>query len=107
MYRYCMASLRHLIPISRKLFSLLEKMEEYPEIPCTHDPDLFHPTGSEKAIREDTAKAKALCQTCPIIDQCRMYALEAKEPYGIWGGFDEKDRQEFYKAISSRYRYRL
>jgi WhiB family redox-sensing transcriptional regulator len=25
-------------------------------------------------------------EKCPIIRQCRQYAIDAAEPYGIWGG---------------------
>ena len=31
---------------------------------------------------------------CPVIEQCRSYALAAQEPYGIWGGMTEEERRE-------------
>jgi WhiB family redox-sensing transcriptional regulator len=53
----------------------------------------FHPSherGMKKARRE--ARAKAICRTCPVLAQCRRYALAAREPDGIWGGLSREDR---------------
>ncbi|QFG68533.1 WhiB family transcriptional regulator [Ornithinimicrobium pratense] len=49
-----------------------------------------HERGPSRAVR--TAKAKAVCGTCPVIVQCLAYALGNREPYGIWGGLDEQER---------------
>ncbi|MER3521199.1 MAG: WhiB family transcriptional regulator [Acidimicrobiia bacterium] len=46
----------------------------------------------EKLQRE--AAAKAICRTCPVIDDCREYALAIREPHGIWGGLTEAERKE-------------
>ena len=48
----------------------------------------------DAACRRRAANAKALCATCPVIEQCRSYALAAQEPYGIWGGMTEEERRE-------------
>ena len=29
---------------------------------------------------------------CPVLTQCRQYALDAAEPYGIWGGMTPLER---------------
>jgi len=92
---------RQMIPISRKLFSLLEKIEEIGEVPCQNFPDTFFPEGGEIKRREDTQIAKSLCQSCPIIEDCRMYALEAREEFGIWGGLDPDERRNFQRSISA------
>lgn len=34
----------------------------------------------------DIARAKAICQECPLIDACLDGALERREPWGVWGG---------------------
>jgi len=96
-----MTNHRQMIPISRKLFSLLEKIEEIGEVPCRNFPDTFYPEGGEIKRREDTQIAKSLCQSCLIIDECRIYALEAKEEFGIWGGLDPDERRNFLKSISA------
>lgn len=53
----------------------------------------FHPErerGSARIRRE--ARAKAICQQCPVVAQCRAHALAVREPYGIWGGLSRTDR---------------
>lgn len=35
---------------------------------------------------EDVEFAKALCTTCPALEQCLAGALERHEPWGVWGG---------------------
>lgn len=35
---------------------------------------------------DDIARAKQICQLCPVIDACLEGALERREPWGVWGG---------------------
>lgn len=59
----------------------------------------FHPEGergSAKVARERAAKA--LCATCPVIQQCREHALRVREPFGVWGGLTESERQLIYQT---------
>ncbi len=62
------------------------------------DPDLFfHPEGERgprKAARD--AAAKAVCSSCPVLAQCREHALAVREPYGVWGGLTEDEREAIY-----------
>ncbi|MDY2941756.1 MAG: WhiB family transcriptional regulator [Varibaculum sp.] len=56
----------------------------------------FHPDGERGGTRRRRAmKAKAICATCPVLEQCRNYALAAHEPYGIWGGMTEEERHDY------------
>jgi WhiB family redox-sensing transcriptional regulator len=53
----------------------------------------FHPEyerGNAKARREE--RAKSVCRRCPVLTECRTHALEAREPYGIWGAMTEQER---------------
>ncbi len=55
----------------------------------------FHPEGERgpaRARRE--ARAKAVCLSCPALLACRRHALAVHEPYGIWGGLSESERQQ-------------
>jgi WhiB family redox-sensing transcriptional regulator len=55
----------------------------------------FHPDnerGPRRAGRE--AAAKAVCATCPVMRECAEHALRVREPYGIWGGLSESERDE-------------
>jgi WhiB family redox-sensing transcriptional regulator len=55
----------------------------------------FHPDAERGAAREKRiATAKAICATCPVIAQCREHALEVQEPYGVWGGMSEDERND-------------
>ncbi len=59
----------------------------------------FHPEGERgPARRRREQQAKAICANCPVIAQCREHALAAAEPYGIWGGLGEAERNEILKA---------
>lgn len=53
----------------------------------------FHPEGERGAARRRRVEAaKAICATCPVMQQCREHALSVREPYGIWGGMSEEER---------------
>ncbi len=60
------------------------------------DPSLFfHPEGERGPRRSNReAAAKAICATCPVLVQCRAAALAAREPYGVWGGLSEHEREQ-------------
>lgn len=48
--------------------------------------------GAKRVRREENAKA--LCRRCPVMERCRQHALQAQEPYGVWGGLSESERAE-------------
>jgi len=64
------------------------------------DPTLFfHPEGERGARRRQRDNAaKAVCATCPVLEQCREHSLQVREPYGVWGGLTEDERQEVLLA---------
>lgn len=54
----------------------------------------FHPEGERGGTRRRRDEAaKAICVKCPVINQCREYALAAHEPYGVWGGLTQEERR--------------
>ena len=62
---------------------------------CQHvDEDLFyHGEDERKGLRRRKEQlAKEVCAGCPVLEQCRSYALEAGEAYGVWGGLTEMER---------------
>ncbi len=62
------------------------------------DPNMFfHPEGERgpARINRDTS-AKAVCGACPVKVQCAQHALAVREPYGVWGGLTEDEREEIY-----------
>jgi len=63
----------------------------------------FHPDGERgRARAQREMKAKQLCRQCPVIVQCRSHALRVGEPYGIWGGLSEAERELLHKREVSR-----
>ncbi len=48
-------------------------------------------TPADRRVRED--EAKRICATCSVRTECLEYALDTKEPYGIWGGLTELERK--------------
>ena len=56
------------------------------------DPDLFFaPT------KEQTRQALAICEICPVQEDCLEYALDARERFGVWGGTTEKQRRKMLR----------
>jgi len=55
----------------------------------------FHPEGERGAARQARLEAaREVCGRCAVRAECLAWALERPEPYGIWGGLDEDERQE-------------
>ncbi len=62
----------------------------------------FHPEGERgprRRAREDAAKA--VCHSCPVIAECLEHALAVREPYGIWGGLSELERELILGGVVS------
>lgn len=78
-------------------------------------PELFFPENHEEAplLRGEeshenglrakrvtpTQAAKEVCSRCPVIKQCREYALEWEE-HGVWGGMSAIERKRHRKAAA-------
>lgn len=58
------------------------------------EPDAFYLPeglrGAARARREELAKT--LCIGCPVLLTCRDFALQNREPYGVWGGTTPEER---------------
>ncbi len=50
-----------------------------------------------RARAQREMRAKEMCRSCPVIAQCRTHALAVGEPYGIWGGLSESERELLLK----------
>jgi WhiB family transcriptional regulator, redox-sensing transcriptional regulator len=62
------------------------------------DPEaFFHPDGERGSTRLARERAaKAICAGCPVLITCARHALTVREPYGVWGGLSEDDREAIY-----------
>lgn len=68
-----------------------------PERACAQpgvDPEIFFPDRGGSAGR-DADEARAICYTCPVLDECRDYALAQpiSALFGIWGGLTGDERR--------------
>jgi WhiB family transcriptional regulator, redox-sensing transcriptional regulator len=64
------------------------------------NPDVFfHPDGERGSSRRSRDRAaKAVCLDCPVLQDCRKHALQVREPYGVWGGMTEYEREAMHVA---------
>lgn len=73
---------------------------------CRHeDPDSFFLEYLERgpSKRKKEQKAIAICNTCPVIQQCREHALRVPEIYGVWGGLTEEQRRIILRKRGVRF----
>jgi WhiB family redox-sensing transcriptional regulator len=54
------------------------------------DPDLFFP-GTNVPIAQE-AQVKRICAACDVRAQCLKFALDTREPEGIWAGTTPRQR---------------
>lgn len=59
------------------------------------DPALFFPERGTP-----TADAKAVCRTCRVRSECLADALDARERFGIWGGYSERERRAMRRRLT-------
>ncbi len=54
------------------------------------EPDLFYPAPHEHGRRR---QAKALCASCPVVNECLQWALEINDKFAILGGLTAHERE--------------
>ena len=60
----------------------------------------FHPPGERGSTRRRRdAAAKVVCASCPVLLLCREQALRVHEPYGVWGGMSEAEREVLWTRL--------
>ena len=58
--------------------------------------EMFFPPSSPERKDDKMARelsAKAICADCRVRKECLDYAVELREPHGIWGGMNEVERK--------------
>lgn len=57
--------------------------------------------GEDRERKEDKddreRRAKRICEECSLVKFCLDHAINTKEPFGIWGGLNEKERRAHTK----------
>lgn len=84
-----------------------EELEWQAEGLC-HDPNYsninWFPEPPTKQV--DSARAKEMCLACPVLLECRTWALTRHEMHGVWGGMSERDRVAYWKRTENYVRYK-
>jgi WhiB family redox-sensing transcriptional regulator len=81
------------------LMSAIKEADSIP--PCMQtDPEVFFPNGNDGGVNE-TRQAKKMCQQCPVISECAVYALAAGEDYGVWGGLSANELRQIRRGHRS------
>lgn len=64
-----------------------------------YDSELFFPPDGERpaARRQRERAAKRICADCPVRPECAAFALANYEPFGVWGGLSERDRDVIWR----------
>lgn len=76
----------HIIPI-------FERAEWTEQAACRgHDTSNYFPDRGS-TDRLPYIQARDRCTTCPVVDDCLLYALRNKERFGLWGGVPERERR--------------
>lgn len=57
------------------------------------DPELFYPEKGHGGAHGVAGRARKVCDGCEVREQCLEWALERREPYGIWGGKSPDERR--------------
>lgn len=83
----------------RILFDRLKSQGDWAEhgICQEVDPDLWFPEQGDRAANQ---KAKEICSECPVIAECREWAISSREPFGVWGGLSARERAQLWKAAA-------
>ncbi len=56
------------------------------------NPEIFFPEQGKSA-----KPAKAICETCPVRDECLDHAIFHRQKDGVWGGLNERERRPLRK----------
>lgn len=57
------------------------------------DIEIFFPIGVAGPAVWQASQAKAICEGCPVREECLSYALWTGQDHGIWGGLTAGERR--------------
>ncbi len=66
--------------------------------------DLFFPIGQTGEAEVKIARAKKVCVTCPVRQECLEFAVTTNQEYGVWGGQSEEERRIIRREWRARVR---
>ena len=56
--------------------------------------EIFFPEGVGGAVTAAVQKAKKVCGSCPVRQECLAWAVRTGQRYGVWGGLSQDERRE-------------
>ncbi len=71
------------------------------------DPEMFFPVGTTGHALDNIERAKVICATCAVQDECLDYALHTNQEAGVWGGYAEDERRRLRKRWLAERRKRV
>ncbi|MEA2011305.1 MAG: WhiB family transcriptional regulator [Actinomycetota bacterium] len=92
-----------MVPVTNEVF--FDAQEPwYEEAACaTYSAEVFFPP-SEIPLAAN--QAKAICEGCPVREECLSFALETAQAEGVWGGMDAGERRRLRRRVRDRERRR-
>lgn len=60
------------------------------------DDEIFYPESQDPRAGNE---ARRVCARCPISGACLDFALANREPYGVWGGLDQHERDRLARRV--------
>ena len=57
------------------------------------DTEIFFPISKTGLGLAEIQEAKEVCSGCQVRPSCLTFALDTRQGYGIWGGYDEEERR--------------
>jgi WhiB family redox-sensing transcriptional regulator len=64
------------------------------------DQRAFFATGNH--ARAQVFAAKKICDACPVREECRGWAIESGERWGVWGGMSQHELRKKRRRFTSR-----
>ena len=55
--------------------------------------DVSHFFPEASVSRQYYKKAKEICEACPVVNECKNFALENEIAHGFWGGLNPTERK--------------
>lgn len=66
------------------------------------DPETFFASNLTAQGQALTRHAKVICWQCPSLEACGRWALETREPFGVFGGMTQEERRAILRRRGIR-----
>ena len=66
------------------------------------NPEDWFPIGAGPAAKAREHYAKSVCRFCPALQACGQWAIQTRQPFGVWGGMSEAERRAILRRRGVR-----